>query len=260
MLMWFAERRAMLPVLGFWFGATPVDAQHRVMQWLGRDPALRPDLEMWSAPLAELALEGQLDHLAGRPHGSLALVLLLDATPRLVWPEGPRAYAGDLAAQGHVIHALATRQDAKLDRWQRMMFYLPLMHAEDQALQERSVQEYGRLLIGAEGAEREAAEAFHAHALEHREIIWRFGRFPDRNAVLHRISSIEEKWYLHDTDRVWFAPQPRVGEVPHAGTALADTADGMRLAEGPFQSDGIEGARMEADGVDATAPDATLTR
>ncbi len=221
--MMFAERRAMMPVLGFWFGAHAEHAERRCRQFLASDPSLRDELRTWAPPLTELAAAGTLDHLASRPYGSLSLVLLLDAMPRVLWHGSARPYAHDLAAQGHVLHALATRQDAALDRWQRMMLYLPLMHAESMDLQERSLQEYSNLLIGAKGAEKEVAEAFHAMATECREVIWRFGRFPDRNAVLHRITHLEELWYLHDTVRPWFAPQPRTGEeIEHEIHARVD--------------------------------------
>ncbi len=213
--MLFAERRAMLPVLGFWFGTDNDAAEHRCRQWLEQGPGLQADLGEWAAPLAELAASGGLDHIAARPYGSVALSLLLDATPRVLWRDTPHAYASDLAAQGHVLNALATRQDARLDRWQRLMLYLPLMHAETLAVQDRSVQEYESVLIGAKGPEKEVGQAFLELALEHRDVIWRFGRFPDRNAVLHRLSSLEEKWYLHDTERPWFAAQPVTGEVAH---------------------------------------------
>lgn len=227
----------MLPVLGFWFGADADHAERRCRQWLANDPALGEELRAWATPLAELAAAGTLDHLASRPIGSLSLALLLDATPRALWHGTARAYKHDLAAQGHVLHALATRQDASLDRWQRMMLYLPLMHAENMDLQERSLKEYSNLLIGATGAEKQVAEGFLDLATECREIIWRFGRFPDRNAPLHRITSLEELWYLHDTQRPWFAPQPRTGEeVEHEVHAAADEADiaaDGRLADVP---------------------------
>ncbi len=212
--MWFAERRAIAPVLGFWFAGDADHADARLRQWLDHDPALRAPLQEWAPPLVELAGSGALDHINGRPLGSLALILLLDATPRVLWPGTERAYATDLAAQGHVLHALATRQDGSLDVRQRLMLYLPLMHSENLALQDRSVEEYARLLIGANTAERELVQKFLDVATESRETVWRFGRFPDRNATLHRINRLEEKWYLHDTHRPWFAPQPKEGEVP----------------------------------------------
>ena len=68
----------------------------------------------------------------------------------------------------------------------RRFFYLPFMHAEDLAAQERSV------------ALNEAlGEPDSIHwARHHRDVIARFGRFPHRNAILGRASSADEQAFL----------------------------------------------------------------
>ncbi len=45
--------------------------------------------------LTELAAQGGLDHWTLKPHGRLALIIILDQFPRSVWRDGARAYAQD---------------------------------------------------------------------------------------------------------------------------------------------------------------------
>jgi uncharacterized protein (DUF924 family) len=70
---------------------------------------------------------------------------------------------------------------------QRQFLYLPLMHHEDLADQERCLA-----LIEERVGLCDPIQAARAH----RDIIARFGRFPHRNAVLGRPSTPEEARFL----------------------------------------------------------------
>ncbi len=69
----------------------------------------------------------------------------------------------------------------------RQFFYLPLMHAESVADQDRAVRLFLR-------ASPDGSNLLHAKA--HRLVIRRFGRFPYRNEVLGRQNSPEEVAFL----------------------------------------------------------------
>jgi uncharacterized protein (DUF924 family) len=66
-------------------------------------------------------------------------------------------------------------------------FYLPFAHSESPADQERSVALTHRL-----------GEPDLSHAVGHRDIIRRFGRFPHRNDILGRSMSHQERHYLEN--------------------------------------------------------------
>jgi uncharacterized protein (DUF924 family) len=68
----------------------------------------------------------------------------------------------------------------------RSFFYLPFMHSEELADQERAIAFYRA---------RNDADAL-KWAERHADIIRRFGRFPHRNAVLGRVSTPEEQAFL----------------------------------------------------------------
>ncbi len=98
------------------------------------------------------------------------------------------AFATDALARETANSAIAKGYDVQAPSAIRHFFYLPLMHSEDLSDQDRCVA-----LI----AERCGTEHYsYAHALAHRDVIRRFGRFPGRNAALGRSSTAEETGYL----------------------------------------------------------------
>jgi uncharacterized protein (DUF924 family) len=85
--------------------------------------------------------------------------------------------------------------DGALDVVERIFFYMPLQHCEAREVQDESVVAYRRLLIEAPQDLRSAFEGSLQAAEQHRSIIEQFGRFPNRNRVLERVSSpAEEAW------------------------------------------------------------------
>ena len=94
------------------------------------------------------------------------------------------------------LSGLARGDDRQLPAIQRVFAYLPLEHAEDRALQQRSVALFEALQREAAVEQRQQFDNFLDYARRHREVIDRFGRFPHRNAVLDRADTPEEATYL----------------------------------------------------------------
>jgi uncharacterized protein (DUF924 family) len=111
----------------------------------------------------------------------LATVLVLDQFSRHLFRGRPGAYAFDALAREYTRHAVASGLDDALSPAQRMFLYLPLEHSEDRQDQVESVRLFAAL--GGEGL---------MHAIAHRDVIERFGRFPHRNRVLGRESTPAE--------------------------------------------------------------------
>jgi uncharacterized protein (DUF924 family) len=100
----------------------------------------------------------------------------------------PDAYASDSKALALTREGIEAGMDEELTLAERQFFYLPLMHAEDREVQALSVERFTAL--------RDAAQAVLGFALDHRDTVARFGRFPHRNKVLSRASSPEEEAFL----------------------------------------------------------------
>lgn len=120
------------------------------------------------------------------PRATLAAIIVLDQFSRNMFRGTPAAFASDPKALAIAEMAVSRGFDQQLEPVQRWFMYLPFEHSEDRAVQERSVDLFGRL------GDNDALK----YALEHKAIIDRFGRYPHRNAILGRISTAEELAFL----------------------------------------------------------------
>jgi len=202
-------------VLDFWFGPDPLGAEHlpqRLRLWFGgEDPpeviALRDEtIATRFGEYIDAAARGELDHWAGSPHRLLALILLLDQFPRNVFRGKARAFAQDVKAASLCLTGLQTGADAALSPAERLFFYLPLQHAEDPALQDESIAAYRRLAAESTPEHQGLFDNVLDFARQHRDVIARHGRFPHRNAVLGRRSTVAELAYLRGELAGWQKP------------------------------------------------------
>ncbi len=141
-------------------------------------------LDMWDS-----ARIGRLNSWLSSPGGSLAFLILTDQFPRNMFRGEARAFATDPIARKAAAKAVQHEWDLRIPEPQRQFFYMPFMHAETNADQDRSV----RLLL-TRMPETGADNLLHARA--HREVIRRFGRFPYRNDALGRHTTAAEAAYL----------------------------------------------------------------
>jgi uncharacterized protein (DUF924 family) len=197
--------RQALSILEFWFGNRPYTREamsKRMRVWFSdvTAPELRPQvdevLRNRFTTLVNAAARGEFDVWESSPRRRLALILLLDQIPRGVYRDSAQAFSQDHRALALAVSGTQLGADAALDPVERIFFYMPMQHAESRELQEESVSSYRRL--AAEGP-AELAHLFALaarHADQHRDIIERFGRFPQRNLALGRTSTAEEAEWL----------------------------------------------------------------
>ena len=177
--------RRQAEILDFWFrDLTP-------RQWFAEGKKLDPIMRDRFGALHEKAASGALDAWAETPLGRLALILLLDQFSRNIHRGTARAFATDAKTQRLAIDGIEAGMDEQLTISQRHFFYMPLMHAEDPALQAMSVERFAALKAAAEDTLR--------FAEKHRAEVERFGRFPHRNKALGRANSAEEDEFIAST-------------------------------------------------------------
>lgn len=169
-------------LLAFWF------AEGMEEKWFNGGAAFDEELESRFGALHDQACAGQLDAWSNTHRGALALIILLDQLSRNLHRGTPSAFKQDDKALSLALKALGEGWDQEFSERERQFFYLPLMHSEDPAHQQRCVALY-------EAIDNENSLKF---AREHRDIIERFGRFPHRNAVLGRDSTDEEEAFLKE--------------------------------------------------------------
>jgi uncharacterized protein (DUF924 family) len=188
-------------VLDFWFGAAPLDEagmMAKITRWFRGGPEMDAEVRQRFGAAVEAALAGELDGWAGASRSRLALILVLDQFTRNVFRGDPRTHAGDAKAQRLATEALETGLDRDLDFIERLFLAMPLLHAEDLALQRRGVA-YDEALGSAAPPVYRTMEAMHREqSRKYLGVIERFGRFPHRNALLGRASTPDEIAFLAD--------------------------------------------------------------
>lgn len=105
-------------------------------------------------------------------------------------------FARDARALEHAFDGIARGDEKHLVCDERMFLYMPLMHSEKLAVQERCVDLFATLRDAQTGEAREAVARALDFAIRHRDIVRRFGRFPHRNAILGRDSTPDELDFL----------------------------------------------------------------
>jgi uncharacterized protein (DUF924 family) len=192
-------------VLLFWFGPRPyteISVRHQSRLWFGAHaaPELIPQLdELIRDRFAETMQAAERGELAGwesSPRRRLALIVLLDQFSRHFYRGTSQAYAKDHEALSLSVSGMLYGADAALDPLERIFFYMPLQHAEALDVQEESVAAFRRLQDEAPADLHTTFKEALSAAIEHRDIIARFGRFPHRNRILGRTSTPEEIEFL----------------------------------------------------------------
>jgi uncharacterized protein (DUF924 family) len=181
-------------ILTFWFGRNEGSSfAARKALWFGGGQGFDNEVRRKLAADHEQAAARHLDHWQETPRGCLALVLLLDQVPRNIFRGSPRAYATDARALDIAEHGFTSGFDRLLPPAQRLFLGLPFMHSERLQHQHRALAVARQCHV--EDSEMEDAVK---NALQHLAIIERFGRFPHRDALLGRRTTLEEAAFLQE--------------------------------------------------------------
>jgi uncharacterized protein (DUF924 family) len=173
-----ADTKLIESVTGFWRSAGPE-------AWFRKNDAFDTDFRSRFADLHMRAARREFEHWIDNAEGALALFILLDQFPRNTFRNTGHMYATDPLARHYARIALDKGHDQKVEPEVRVFFYLPFSHSEN--LDDQNLACDLNEKLGNESLE---------HALGHRDIIERFGRFPHRNPILGRQSTQEELAFL----------------------------------------------------------------
>lgn len=168
-------------VVSFWREAGPE-------KWFAKNEAFDAEITRRFLPAHETAAAGQLAGWEDTPEGVYALLILLDQFPRNMFRGSPRAFATDALAVEIAGRAIARGFDEAYQPPEKRFFYMPFMHSEGLEDQERCIA----LCAAADDADGVK------YAEIHRDIIRDFGRFPHRNAVLGRKTTVQEQAFLDE--------------------------------------------------------------
>lgn len=167
-------------VLTFWFN------EIEPAQWWINDPAFDALVERRFSSLLQQAAAGELFEWRASLRGRLAEVIVLDQFSRNIHRGTPSAFSQDAAALVLSQEAVAAGALSELGPDERNFLLMPFMHSES-----RHIHAHAERLFKQFTPERN-----YDFELRHKAIVERFGRYPHRNAILGRASTLEEIDFL----------------------------------------------------------------
>jgi len=168
-------------VLKFWF------EEISESDWFNKNPDIDQIIRDRFMTTYDAATRGDLYAWRQSASGRLAEIILLDQFSRNMFRESARAFAFDSVAVVLSQQAIQTGDDQKLPIVQRKFFYMPLMHSESLIVHELALKMFSQ----------PGLEDNFEYEIKHKNIIERFGRYPHRNRLLGRLSTIEEIAFLN---------------------------------------------------------------
>ncbi|MEE9315410.1 MAG: DUF924 family protein [Rhizobiaceae bacterium] len=166
-------------IADFWLTAGP-------KKWWMKDDVFDSEIAAKFSTTHRAAANGELDHWINEPDSALALILVLDQFSRNLFRNDTRAFAQDAACLTIVKTVMFKGFDRSMNPEIGPFCYLPLMHSETIEDQQSCLQEMRRI------DQKDYIKA----AQQHLDIIGKFGRFPHRNSVLGRKTTVAEQAYL----------------------------------------------------------------
>jgi len=167
-------------VMSFWF------EELEPKMWWKKSAEMDAAIKSRFSTVHSAATKGELFNWRQSAQGSLAEVIVLDQFSRNMYRDTPGAFQHDSTALVLSQIAIDKGLDKTLSDTQRLFFYMPFMHSESALIHEDALVLFTEL--GSEDNLR--------FELAHKKIIDRFGRYPHRNEILGRESTLEEIEFL----------------------------------------------------------------
>ena len=154
--------------------------------WFSSAPELDAEILEKSKKTREKAVEGELEWWRNTALGSLALILIFDQFPLNMFRGEIASFQTEENAIAVAIADIDNNLVQEFSGEQLASLFMPYMHSEKMENQDLEVELFRKYDL-----ERNFKFARH-----HGDNISRFGRFPHRNEILGRKSSVEELGYL----------------------------------------------------------------
>ena len=165
-------------VIKYWFSEK--SRQH----WFSSTPEIDNEIKQRYKKLWINAASGKLNDWQDSPQGCLALIIILDQFPLNMFRDEAKSFQTEELAVEVALKAIDNGYDEILNTEELLFLFMPLMHSENLEHQNMQVKLFEKYDFNDE------------YSKHHRDIVKRFGRFPHRNEILGRMSTMEELDYL----------------------------------------------------------------
>ncbi len=169
-------------ILKFWF------EEVEPAQWWAKDEAFDKSIIERFSGIHASAIRCELFEWRADNRGRLAEIIVLDQFSRNMFRGLPMSFAQDSLALALAQEAVSARADETLDPAERNFLYMPFMHSESLKIHKVAMDLF----------RNKGNKSSLDFEMRHKRIIERFGRYPHRNIILGRESSVEEIEFLKE--------------------------------------------------------------
>jgi uncharacterized protein (DUF924 family) len=167
-------------ILSFWFD------EIEPSQWWVKDTQFDAMITQRFSSIHKQATQCELYQWRETTRGRLAEIIILDQFSRNMYRDTPQAFSSDSLALVLAQEAISQGIDKKLTSTERSFLFMPYMHSESLAIHDVAIALYTDNGI----------QSNLDFEVKHRDIIAKFGRYPHRNSILDRASSVDEIEFL----------------------------------------------------------------
>ena len=166
-------------IIDYWF------SEKSKQFWFASTPSIDKEITFRYETVWEKAASGGLSSWGETADGSVALIIILDQFPLNMFRGKAKGFKTESMAVEVALNAIDNGFDEEMDNEKLLFLFMPLMHSENLDHQNLQVYLFEKYNFNLE---------FSKH---HRDLVKKFGRFPHRNEILGRMSTMEE--LLHST-------------------------------------------------------------
>tara|TARA_Y100001970_G_scaffold170752_1_gene208704 strand:+ start:7641 stop:8201 length:561 start_codon:yes stop_codon:yes gene_type:complete len=179
-------------ILDFWF------IQSSEEDWFKKDDKYDQKIKKLFFEDLKKAINNEYDDWQDKPEECLALVILLDQFSRNLFRNTSAAFAQDYKTRLIVNEAVDRGYLEELDQNKIHFLLMPLIHSED-----ISDHIFGHKLIDTYLKSFQHYEKIKKAWTDHTIPIKKFGRYPHRNKILNRRSTLDEEEFLKQPNSSW---------------------------------------------------------
>ena len=165
-------------IIDYWF------SEKSKQFWFASTPSIDKEITSRYETVWEKAASGGLSSWGETADGSVALIIILDQFPLNMFRGKAKGFKTESMAVEVALNAIDNGFDEEMDNEKLLFLFMPLMHSENLGHQNLQVYLFEKYNFNLE---------FSKH---HRDLVKKFGRFPHRNEILGRMSTMEELDYL----------------------------------------------------------------
>lgn len=165
-------------IIDYWF------SEKSKQFWFASTPSIDKEITSRYETVWEKAASGGLSSWGETADGSVALIIILDQFPLNMFRGKAKGFKTESMAVEVALNAIDNGFDEEMDNEKLLFLFMPLMHSENLDHQNLQVYLFEKYNFNLD---------FSKH---HRDLVKKFGRFPHRNEILGRMSTMEELDYL----------------------------------------------------------------